>query len=94
MTKRYTRPGQFFLRSIFGGPLETMPDLGVQPDEVVSRRVVDFPDGRPPENAVLMTCGRCGAAIASERKFPGVPRICLQCSGIEPLPIDGANDRN
>lgn len=87
--KVFTSPGFYGMQDdkSLVGPLAAVDR---PPDVCVSRRVVDFPHGRPPIGAVLTSCRDCGAAIASDGKFPGVPRICLQCAGIEPLPIEGS----
>lgn len=58
-------------------------------DVWICRRVADFPTG-PPAGAALAACSRCAAAIAYNpaRSLPA-PKICMQCAGIEPLPLEG-----
>ena len=58
------------------------------PDVCISRRVADFPGGVAPAAATIGTCAKCNAAIASDGRFPDRTRVCLQCAGIEPLPIE------
>lgn len=60
------------------------------PDAVICRRVVDYPDGQPPPAAALDTCTRCSALVAYNPHGPHVerPRVCMQCAGIAPLPIE------
>lgn len=79
--------GNYYGRRTPGGPLEPAPP-GV-PDQVVCRRVGDYPNGEPPAGAALDTCTHCSALIAYNPKgpFQYVPRVCMQCARIAPLPI-------
>jgi hypothetical protein len=90
MTKktRETSGGRFYERQ--PDELTEVPAGGRTPDVVICRRVVDYPFGQPlPPGADLDTCHRCSALIVYDTRgpFPDVPRICLQCAGIQPLPF-------
>lgn len=63
---------------------------GEMPDIWVCRRVVDYPHQQPPAGAATDVCQRCGAVIAyNPARRVVAPRVCMQCAGIEPLPIGG-----
>jgi len=88
-----TRAGQFLGVTATGRYLELGAEEvgGRAPARVICRRVADYAQGRAPAGAALGACASCGAAIAfNPAKFPDQPHVCLQCSGIEPLPIDPA----
>lgn len=63
------------------------------PSKTICRRVLDYPHGRPPAIAALTHCVECGDAIAFNPAGPhqDVPKICMQCAGIDPLPITEAS---
>lgn len=62
------------------------------PDAVICRRVVDYAPAAVPAGAAFGTCEQCGARIAfNPTRFPDQPHICMQCSRIEPLPIEGTD---
>jgi len=69
-----------------GGPLEPAPPG--RPDHVVCRRVADY-DISLPAGAATTICNRCAAPIAFNPKGPhqDVPKICMQCARIKPLPM-------
>jgi hypothetical protein len=69
--------------------VETAPQV---PDMMACRRVVDFPGGREPDGAALDTCRQCSALIAYDPHGPhlDVTRVCFQCCGFEPAPIENA----
>lgn len=74
-----------------GGRLVEVPrDLGV-PDVVVCRRVTDYPPAPLPPTAQIAPCTHCGARIAFNPAGPHQdrPKVCMQCAGVEPLPIEG-----
>lgn len=96
MTKKKRRgelveAGRFYARVTPDGPL--LPAPASAPDVWICRRVADFPNRALPVGAAEACCDRCGAAIAYN---PGrvaavpaaTPKHCMQCCGIEPLPID------
>lgn len=83
MGTRVVGPG--FWRLDDDGRME--PDGPSVPDVVISRRVSDFPGGVAPAGAIVIPCQRCGARIAWDGHFPDRPHVCLQCGGIEPLPL-------
>jgi hypothetical protein len=58
------------------------------PTVVICRRVADY-NVPAPKDAALDLCATCGAKIFYNPNGPHLdkPRICLQCHGIEPLPI-------
>lgn len=78
-----TTAGQYYQR--VGGRLE--PATAGRPSVVICRRVADYAAG-PPTGAAIATCA-CGAAIAYNPEGPhlDVPRVCMQCAGIDPLPF-------
>lgn len=67
------------------------PHAPADPDVVISRRIADFPDGTPPAAALIVACSECGALVANDGRYREKPKICLQCAGIEPLPIGAAS---
>lgn len=82
------KPGTYYGRVTHDGPL--VPAPAGTPDAVLCRRVVDFPEGRPPTGARIGICTMCGHDVAWNPRgpHPDQPRLCLQCGGIEPLPIE------
>jgi len=83
---RVVVPGRYYQRDVTGGPIRPA-DPG-PPDIVVARRVADFPIGRVPRGPIE-ACTLCGAAIVTHpnNPHPDRPLLCLQCAGIQPLPI-------
>lgn len=83
------KPGLYGRRAV-DDKLVKLPDDYAKPDEVICRRVSDYPKGRPPAGARITTCADCGRRLAFNPASPhqDVPKICLQCAGIEPLPIE------
>jgi hypothetical protein len=83
--------GRFYGRLTDGGPLVPAPPQ--RPDTWICRRVADFPAGIAPVGAAIGYCARCSAPIAYN---PGrilsvpldTPQVCMQCAGIQPLPIE------
>src|SRR5262245_59315514 len=66
-----------------------------EPGVVVCRRLEDLPTGfalAARGGIRIARCGACGTAIAYSLKSPhaDTPHICLQCAGIEPLPMGAA----
>jgi hypothetical protein len=85
MTK--TKPGHYYGVTQAGRFEET---TAARPDHVLCRRVADFPGGRVPTGATVSACTGCAAPIAWNPRgpYPDVPRLCMQCGGIAPLPIE------
>lgn len=84
MTK--TGSGKYYHRDWTGRMQETVAvDM---PDVVICRRIQDFP-GAPPVGACVTPCSRCFVPIAYDPTGPHQdrPHVCMQCSGIEPLPF-------
>jgi len=81
--------GNYYGRT-YDGRLVLLGDVARKPDHVICRRVDDFPDGRPPNGAKLQPCAQCQEFIAFNPKGLHLdrPRICLQCAGVQPLPIE------
>jgi hypothetical protein len=79
-------PGTFCRRDEQGRLHEVGP--GPAPDVTICRRLADFPDGAP-GSATVIACATCGALVATANRFPERPTICMQCAGIEPLPVRG-----
>lgn len=71
------------------GRLEEV-DPRIRPDAVVCRRVVDYAPAPIPPGLGRATCARCGAAITFDPtgEFQDCPKVCMQCEGIAPLPIE------
>ncbi len=71
------------------GDAVKLPDDYAMPDEVICRRVGDYPNGVPPAAARLAPCATCGCLIAFNPAGPhqDTPKICMQCGGIQPLPM-------
>jgi hypothetical protein len=59
------------------------------PAVVICRRVADYPEGQPPSGAGRGACALCAEPIAYNPAGPhhNRPRVCMQCSGIEPEPL-------
>ena len=84
-----TQPGHYYARDDDGRLIEYTPVEESPPtDVVICRRVVDFPHATPPPGARILSCAECAAPIAADPASPHqeLPRICLQCAGIRPLP--------
>jgi hypothetical protein len=84
--------GNFYGRATPDGPLVPAPATR-SPDAWICRRVVDFPDQRPPVGSAVATCHLCGARIAYDpARHPHVPPLtpkrCMQCARIQPLDIE------
>jgi hypothetical protein len=71
-----------------GGPLE--PASPQIPDVIICRRVVDYAPAPIPDGAEFTPCADCNALVAYNPKgpFQYVPKICMQCARIRPLPMD------
>lgn len=88
MYKRIEGPGLYGL--LASGEAVKLPDDYTAPDEVICRRVADYPHGVAPAAAATTRCTRCQRRIAFNPAGPhqDKPKVCLQCAGIEPLPIE------
>jgi len=90
MSKKPTRvtAGNYYGRT-YDGRMVHIGDNDQVPDAVICRRVVDFPEGRPPNGAKLQPCAECQAFIAYNPKGLHLDqrRICMQCAGVQPLPM-------
>jgi len=82
-----TKPCHYYGRTWDGRLIEALPS---DPDAVICRRVADYPGGQPPAAATLTACRDCEALVAFNPTGPYLdrPRVCLQCAGIQPLPMD------
>lgn len=82
--------GGFYQRDASG--FTPVPDPARAPDGWICRRVADFPHGRLPVGAATAVCRQCAAPIAfnpARVDIPAtVPKICMQCAAIQPLPIE------
>jgi hypothetical protein len=87
MRKR-TEGGHYYERD-WTGRLRDTAQCGI-PDVVICRRVVDYAPAPVPPTAAVTESARCGAVIAYNPANPHTarPKICMQCGGIEPLPIE------
>ena len=86
-----TRPGKYYARLPDGSLREIGAVAPAVVDSVICRRLDDFPDRRMPDGGALTSCVRCGASIVfNPAKLIAVmrPKICMQCGGIQPLPIE------
>lgn len=91
MTKRkgtIVQGGRTYGRVTPAGPLVPAPDT-LTPDCWICRRLADFPPGTLPTVALVAPCAKCRAAVVydSTREL-AAPRICMQCAGIQPLPVE------
>lgn len=60
------------------------------PELWICRRLDDYPEGRKPDGGALGWCTACGVPVIYNPDAPvapDLPRVCLQCVGIEPLPF-------
>jgi hypothetical protein len=83
-----TDGGRYYGRRL-DGALELIGDVPRRPDSVYCRRTADFAPAPIPAGAAFTHCASCGAEIAFNPAGPhqDAPKICLQCGGVEPLPI-------
>lgn len=81
-------PDHYYARLTPGGPLVPAPPGAV--DKRVCRRVTDYPHGVPPARAAIAPCAECRALVAFNPHGPHLdkPPVCMQCCGIQPLPIE------
>ena len=79
--------GQYLERDWTGRLTDASPGV---PDVIICRRVADYAPSPVPPTAAVTDCTRCGAAIAFNPANPHATclKICMQCGGIEPLPIE------
>jgi len=81
--------GRFYGRLTPDGPLvPTGAEHFRWADAWICRRVADFPGGVVPAGGEVAACGDCGAPIVfNPQRTVQAPKCCMQCAGIEPLPI-------
>lgn len=81
-----TKAGRYYGRTHDGRLLEVGAG---KPDDVICRRVADFPNG-PPFTALIVPCRLCSSPVARNPKGPyqDKPAVCMQCCDIEPLPFE------
>jgi hypothetical protein len=81
--------GQFYGRTARGGLERLGPTAPRPPDVWICRRLADFPGGRVPAGGQVAACDRCAAPLVyNPARQVTAPKRCMQCSGIEPLPIE------
>lgn len=81
-------PGRFYGIDPDGARFEVaVPAAG--PDVWVCRRVADYAPGTIPADASVANCEHCAAPLVFNpaRTFTA-PKHCMQCEGIEPLPME------
>jgi hypothetical protein len=88
---RRVDPGRFYART-GRGLTEATPGPDDQTDAWICRRLADFPPGRVPVGAATSACERCGAVVVYDPRTvaiipPSTPQVCMQCAGIQPLPL-------
>lgn len=94
MPKHLIRAGHFYGLDRQSGDLAPVADDQVVPAQVeawICRRVADYPAAKVPSAGQVASCSRCGAAIVYNpmRSLPPtVPKLCMQCVDIQPLPMD------
>lgn len=84
-----TQAGRFYGRT-WDGRFEELPGQppGRDVDVWICRRVADYAPAPVPAGAAFDACTRCAAPIAyNPARRVAAPRVCMQCAGIEPLPI-------
>jgi len=78
--------GRFYERAPDG---RLRPAAPGPPDVWICRRVADFPRGLVPAGGTVDACTHCQAPIVFNAARPvAAARVCMQCAGIEPLPIE------
>lgn len=91
MTKRppLIGPG-YYRRDDRTSRLQPVGDVDEAPTVVICRRVRDYAPAPVPAGAGVTPCSRCGSFIAFNPAglHQDVPKVCMQCAGIRPLPID------
>ena len=89
MTKKGPRvdAGHYYWQRSRGPLVPTTPGT---PHVIVCRRVVDYAPHPIPAGAEFTPCTECNALVAYNPAGPhqDVPKICMQCARIEPLPMD------
>jgi hypothetical protein len=80
--------GQFYER----GPDGKLQSVGTTapraPDVWICRRVSDYYGSRVPAGGAVAPCTKCGESVVfNPRREVDAPKICMQCGGIQPLPI-------
>lgn len=86
-----TDAGKMYGRCTDTGRLEEVDRHAYVPDVVICRRVTDYAPAPLPRTAGFADCTKCGARIAFNPAGPhqDVPKVCMQCAAIRPLPIEG-----
>lgn len=86
MTRIPIKSGHYYRQRTPGAQPEEV--TAGPPDAVICRRVVDYPNARPPSAARLASCAGCGAIVAFDPAGPHLdrPRVCFQCAKMTPLP--------
>lgn len=81
------KPGRFYGVTFNGDRFEVQPPAA-GPDVWICRRVADYTHGVPAAGAVA-NCDRCDAPVIFNpaRTFTA-PKRCMQCEGIEPMPME------
>ena len=87
------QPGRLYAAQPDGTLEDLARDLadGPLPDVWICRRLADYPGGTAPAGAALAWCAGCGRPIAYNPVTPvpaTIPKRCLQCCGIAPLPLE------
>jgi hypothetical protein len=81
--------GRYYGRLTPDGPLVPVTDVVGEPDAWICRRVADYPQQQVPTGGAVATCTKCAAPIAfNPARTIAAPKICMQCAGIRPLPIE------
>ena len=91
MTKKgiRTEAGRYY-GVTHSGRMEELPADGARaPHFVICRRVEDYPDQRVPAGGGVGECCDCLTPIVFNPRgpHPTVPRRCMQCAQVEPLPF-------
>lgn len=84
-------PGRFYVRHPVTGQFEEVR-AGTPAEAWICRRLSDYAPGTLPAGAWRGTCTVCGAVVGYNPRSvelvpPGTPKVCMQCAGIEPLPL-------
>lgn len=84
--------GRYYARATVDGPL--LPAPTGRPDVIICRRAVDYAPAPIPATAAFDRCVNCGARIVYNPDGPyqaeGIPRRCMQCCRVQPLPLEPA----
>lgn len=85
-------PGRTYGTAFVNGRLVRIEVPREHADRWMCRRTVDFAPAPIPDGAGRAPCTECGAEVVFNPATPAptcnLPKVCMQCEGIEPLPFE------